>query len=88
MHVSLLLSSSRSALPRVLSVIHGKGWVIRHLHVEGRSACLLLDGADERIVSVLSRILDVVVVTCDNNSASACQTGSLSGVPVQQTVAV
>lgn len=62
MHVSLTLSPARSALPRVLSVIHGKGWQIAHLHAEGTSVCLQLEGADERVVSVLDRVVDVLVV--------------------------
>ncbi len=65
MHVLLTLAPERSALPRVVSVIHGKGWQIRHLYAEGTSVCLLLDTADQRVVSVLSRIVSVVGVRTD-----------------------
>jgi hypothetical protein len=77
-HVSLTLSPSRSALPRVVSVIHGKGWEIAHLHAHGTSVCVLLEGSSlERAVEVLSRVVDVLEV----RSGSVSHAGAGAGAP-------
>ena len=87
MHVSLTLSPSRLALPRILAVIQGKGWRIGHMCAEGTSVCLLLDGADRRVVTVLSRIVDVVVVRTGNDAEPCCHRRALPVIPVHRALA-
>ena len=59
-HCRVRVSASRSAVPRIVSVLHARGLALEHLHVDGRELCLAVRGAAaSRLPALLGRVVDV-----------------------------
>jgi hypothetical protein len=73
-HLSFTLAEGYAALPRLVSVLHGRGVCIAHLRFEGTSGCIeVLGGHDlATLTSVLARNVDIVevgpVASCTDNT--------------------
>jgi hypothetical protein len=69
-HCRVRVSDVRSAVPRLVSVVHARGLTLEHLHVEGTAVCLAVRGAGPaRVAAVLERLVDVA----DVQLTSSCQ---------------
>jgi len=63
-HLTLELTDSASSLIRVVSCLHSRGLRVEHLHVEGTTGCLFVNGDVRlhRVVTTLDRLVDVLAV--------------------------
>ena len=72
-HLTLELTDSASSLIRVVSCLHSRGLRVEHLHLEGTTGCMFVDGNVHlhRVVASLDRLVDVLVV-----ESSTCEVGT------------